>query len=93
MEILINVLTSLQPTEKDLIAFVFFGGMFACCVGFWVYSDLKQWHMATRDKESRDIDREYIAKLFLLPVLALVLVANGASKEERNRRISDFFYA
>ena len=57
----------------------------------WLIGDFIKWYQ--KNEENIIISGEFIVRLLIAPVLALVLFLRGKDKTTRRRRIAYFLYA
>ena len=91
MEILVKAVEYFNMSEKDIVMWLFIGGLLVCMFVSWAVEDARKWYK--RNKRYHQINLEFLSKLLLAPVLSLVLIANGVKPEARKKRVARFIYS
>lgn len=80
-----------EMSEKDIVAFLFFGMLFLVLFGIWAVETMIRFYI--KNEEKIIIDSEYTVKVILIPFISLALFLGGKKKEQRRRCIARFLYA
>ena len=80
-----------EMSEKDIIAFLFFGMLFLVLLGIWAIETMIRFYI--KNEEKIIIDSKYTVKVMLIPFISLALLLGGKKKERRNKIIARFLYA